>query len=207
MNDNALMSKIRQLALAKGYTVSDLPDRGTIRAAANMVIGAKSIDAMANFGRVTRPWDACFAIGSIMALFDDSPSMISGAMLVKCISSVSWTPFQFKNWIEMTTTLDSAMIPKIMHNLETYTNKEDESVGPELSNIYTVINIYELIHVLEAFEGIRDGEQPDPIFRNVVQRHIRDRRNYRPSHPVLVSTHWTLLNELRNRNGQTEEYA
>lgn len=201
MNDNELIAKIRQLALTKGYTVGNLPDRGSIRAAANMVIGAKSIDAMADFGRVSRPWDACFAIGAIMALFDDSPSMISSAMLIKCISSVSYTPFQFKNWLDMTNTLDSATIPKIMHNFRQITQKENGMVGPELSDIHMVMNIYELIYVLEAFEGIRPGEKPDQIYQNVIRRHRSDILFYRPSHPVIGSIHMTLLNELRSRNG------
>lgn len=207
MNDNELMGEIRERALGKGYTVGNLPDIGSVRAAANMVIGAKSLDAMADFGRVTRPWDACFAVGKIMALFDGSPSMVSGAMLVKCISSVSWTPFQFKNWIEMSKTLDSATIAKIMHNLSTYVNKESGNVCPELANIYTVMNIYELIHVLEAFEGIRPGEQPDPIYANVVRRHVGDTMTLRPSHPVMESIHKALLDELRERNGGIKNAA
>lgn len=201
MNDQELIDRIRKIALTKGHTTNCLPKLGTIQAVANIVIGAKSIDAMADFGRITRPWDACFAVGQIMALFDDSPSMISSAMLIKCISSVSWTPFQFTNWLEMTNMLDSATIPKVMQNFKAITQKEHGNVGSELGNIHMVMNIYELIHVLEAFEGIRPGEQPDQIYQNVIRRHRGDNLFYRPSHPVIESIHMTLLNELRERNG------
>lgn len=207
MNDQELIDTIRKISLAKGHTVNQLPARGSIHAAANMVIGAKSIDALANFGPNARPWDGAFAVGRIMAIFDDSPSMISSTMLIWCIQSLASTPFQFNNWMTMCNQLDSATIPKVMANYSAIVNKRTGMYGPELSNIQTVMNIYELMHVLNAFEGIGPHEQPDPIYSGVIRRHSQDRMVLRPSHPVMENIHLELLNELRQRNGDVKHAA
>jgi hypothetical protein len=207
MNDQELIDRIRKIALTKGHTANCLPKLGTIQAVANIVIGARAIDAMANFGYAANPWDASFAVGQIMALFDDAPALISASMLIKCVESMTTTPLQFNNWITMCMKLDSAMLPKIMHNYSEVVKKVHGNVGPELANINTVINIYELVHVLNAFEGIGPNEQPDPIYNGVIRRHSQDRMGLRPSHPVMENIHLELLNELRDRNGGVKHAA
>ena len=200
MNDAELLANIRTIALAKGHTAHDLPKLGSIQTVANIVIGAKSIDAMANFGYASNPWDQVFAAARIMALFDNAPAMISATLLIKCVESMTTTPLQFNNWITMSMKLDSAMLPKIMHNYSDIVKKVHGNIGPELANINSVLNIYELVHVLNAFEGVGPHGKPEPIYTGVIRRHNQDRMVLRPNHPVIENIHKVLLDELIDRN-------
>ena len=201
MNDQELVSRLTNIAMRRGYHTYDLPDRGSIRSAANIVMGAKSIDAMSNFSEFSRPWDATFALGKMMSVFDSSPGMISSAMLIKSIDSIAITPYQKRNWMTMCQSLESASIPKlIQEHIELDLNEETSQVSGPLSNIYTLINIQELIHLLHVFAGIHPGEKPDDVYAGVIRRHNRDRLRFQPSHPVIINIHKALLDELIDRN-------